>query len=104
MDYFWFQISRNSSPTVESPIEPLAELLGENGDINATDSCGRTILHNLAADGNATLLELAIETCPTVILMQIIPRKYNVSRNVCSFDVVYYRLSWKRLIATGRQL
>ncbi|XP_058805828.1 ankyrin repeat domain-containing protein 50-like isoform X2 [Phymastichus coffea] len=58
------QISRNSSPTDESPIEPLAELLGENGDINQTDSCGRTVLHNLAADGNATLLELALEACP----------------------------------------
>lgn len=50
----------------ESPIEPLAELLGEGGDINQTDSCGRTVLHNLAADGNATLLALAIEACPTV--------------------------------------
>ena len=50
----------------ESPIEPLAELLGENGDINQTDSCGRTILHNLAADGNANLLALALEACPQV--------------------------------------
>ena len=47
-------------------MEPLAELLGENGDINATDSCGRTILHNLSADGNATLLALAIDACPQV--------------------------------------
>ncbi|KAJ8688175.1 hypothetical protein QAD02_023970 [Eretmocerus hayati] len=58
------QISRNSSPADELPIEPLVELLGENGDINLTDSCGRTVLHNLAADGNATLLELALEACP----------------------------------------
>ncbi|XP_014206836.1 ankyrin repeat domain-containing protein 50-like [Copidosoma floridanum] len=58
------QISRNSSPTDESPVEPLAELLGENGDINQTDSCGRTVLHNLAADGNASLLELALDACP----------------------------------------
>jgi hypothetical protein len=50
----------------ESPLEPLVELLGENGDINQTDSCGRTILHNLATDGNATLLELALEAYPEV--------------------------------------
>ncbi|XP_011499248.1 PREDICTED: ankyrin repeat domain-containing protein 50 [Ceratosolen solmsi marchali] len=57
-------ISRNSTPMDESPLEPLIELLGENGDINQTDSCGRTILHNLATDGNATLLELALEAYP----------------------------------------
>ncbi|XP_008215505.1 ankyrin repeat domain-containing protein 50 isoform X1 [Nasonia vitripennis] len=62
------QISRNSSPMNESPIEPLVELLGEGGDINQTDSCGRTVLHNLAADGNATLLALASEAYPTAKL------------------------------------
>lgn len=50
----------------ESPSEPLTELLGESGDINQADSCGRTVLHTLAADGNASLLELALATCPQV--------------------------------------
>lgn len=53
----------------ESPSEPLTELLGESGDINQTDSCGRTVLHTLAADGNASLLELALAACPHVSLL-----------------------------------
>lgn len=52
----------------DAPCEPLAELLGESGYINQADSCGRTVLHTLAADGNATLLELALATCPQVNL------------------------------------
>ncbi|XP_015438635.1 PREDICTED: ankyrin repeat domain-containing protein 50 [Dufourea novaeangliae] len=58
------QVSQDVSPIDESPSEPLTELLGESGDINQTDSCGRTVLHTLAADGNASLLELALATCP----------------------------------------
>ncbi|XP_076277761.1 uncharacterized protein LOC143207827 isoform X2 [Lasioglossum baleicum] len=58
------QVSQDVSPMDESPSEPLTELLGESGDINQTDSCGRTVLHTLAADGNASLLELALTTCP----------------------------------------
>lgn len=54
------------SPVDESPGEPLTELLGESGDINQADSCGRTVLHTLAADGNASLLELALAACPQV--------------------------------------
>lgn len=50
----------------ESPGEPLTELLGESGDINQADSCGRTVLHTLAADGNASLMELALAACPQV--------------------------------------
>ncbi|XP_076663580.1 uncharacterized protein LOC143366397 isoform X3 [Andrena cerasifolii] len=58
------QVSQDVSPMDESPSEPLTELLGESGDINQTDSCGRTVLHTLAADGNASLLELGLATCP----------------------------------------
>lgn len=50
----------------ESRGEPLTELLGESGDINQADSCGRTVLHTLAADGNASVLELALAACPQV--------------------------------------
>lgn len=60
------QVSQDVSPMDESPSEPLTELLGESGDINQADSCGRTVLHTLAADGNASLLELALATCPQV--------------------------------------
>lgn len=52
----------------ESLGEPLTELLGESGDINQADSSGRTVLHTLAADGNASLLELALAACPQVII------------------------------------
>ena len=55
----------------ESPSEPLTELLGESGDINQADSCGRTVLHTLAADGNASLLELALATCPQARIILI---------------------------------
>lgn len=58
------QVSQDVSPVDESRSGPLTELLGESGDINQTDSCGRTVLHTLAADGNAPLLELALATCP----------------------------------------
>ncbi|XP_018398416.1 PREDICTED: ankyrin repeat domain-containing protein 50-like isoform X4 [Cyphomyrmex costatus] len=58
------QVSQDVSPIDESPSEPLTELLGESGDINQTDSYGRTVLHTLAADGNASLLELALAACP----------------------------------------
>ncbi|XP_039315371.1 ankyrin repeat domain-containing protein 50 isoform X3 [Solenopsis invicta] len=58
------QVSQDVSPIEESASEPLTELLGESGDINQTDSCGRTVLHTLAADGNASLLELALAACP----------------------------------------
>ncbi|XP_071580854.1 uncharacterized protein [Temnothorax nylanderi] len=58
------QVSQDVSPIEESPSEPLTELLGESGDINQTDSYGRTVLHTLAADGNASLLELALAACP----------------------------------------
>ncbi|XP_011306875.1 ankyrin repeat domain-containing protein 50 isoform X2 [Fopius arisanus] len=58
------QVSQDVSPIDESPGEPLTELLGESGDINQADSCGRTVLHTLAADGNASLLELALAACP----------------------------------------
>ncbi|XP_043274128.1 ankyrin repeat domain-containing protein 50 isoform X4 [Venturia canescens] len=58
------QVSQDVSPMDESPGEPLTELLGESGDINQADSCGRTVLHTLAADGNASLLELALAACP----------------------------------------
>ncbi|XP_050486156.1 uncharacterized protein LOC117157092 isoform X5 [Bombus vancouverensis nearcticus] len=58
------QVSQDVSPMDESPSEPLTELLGESGDINQADSCGQTVLHTLAADGNASLLELALTTCP----------------------------------------
>lgn len=54
------QVSRDTSPVDKSPSEPLTELLGQSGDINQADSCGRTVLHTLAADGNATLLEMAL--------------------------------------------
>lgn len=60
------QVSQDVSPVDESPGEPLTELLGESGDINQADSCGRTVLHTLAADGNASLLELALAACPQV--------------------------------------
>ena len=46
----------------------LAELLGMLGmdrDINRADpSSGRTLLHALAAEGDARLLELALSSCP----------------------------------------
>ncbi|KAL6447352.1 hypothetical protein ACFW04_001525 [Cataglyphis niger] len=58
------QVSQDISPIDESPNEPLTELLGESGDINQADSYGRTVLHTLAADGNASLLELALAACP----------------------------------------
>ncbi|XP_072761084.1 uncharacterized protein [Anoplolepis gracilipes] len=58
------QVSQDVSPIDESPNEPLTELLGESGDINQTDSYGRTVLHTLATDGNASLLELALAACP----------------------------------------
>lgn len=58
------QVSQDVSPMDESPEEPLTELLGESGDINQADSCGRTVLHTLAADGNASLLEIALAACP----------------------------------------
>ncbi|EFN67711.1 Ankyrin repeat domain-containing protein 50 [Camponotus floridanus] len=58
------QVSQDISPIDESPNEPLTELLGESGDINQVDSYGRTVLHTLAADGNASLLELALAACP----------------------------------------
>ncbi|XP_050464471.1 ankyrin repeat domain-containing protein 50-like isoform X4 [Cataglyphis hispanica] len=58
------QVSQDVSPIDESPNEPLTELLGESGDINQADSYGRTVLHTLAADGNASLLELALAACP----------------------------------------
>ncbi|XP_051163181.1 ankyrin repeat domain-containing protein 50 [Leptopilina boulardi] len=58
------QASQDVSPMNESPGEPLTELLGESGDINQADSCGRTVLHTLAADGNASLMELALAACP----------------------------------------
>jgi len=60
------KVSQDVSPIDESPSEPLTELLGESGDINQTDSYGRTVLHTLAADGNASLLELALAACPQV--------------------------------------
>ncbi|PSN47818.1 Ankyrin repeat domain-containing protein 50 [Blattella germanica] len=59
------QISEECSPVVE-PVarDPLEELLGVvEGDINRPDIGGRTLLHSLAAEGNARLLELAIATC-----------------------------------------
>ncbi|XP_076754712.1 uncharacterized protein LOC143425637 isoform X3 [Xylocopa sonorina] len=65
------QVSQDVSPMDESPSEPLTELLGESGDINQADSCGRTVLHTLAADGNASLLELALATCPQAKLEAI---------------------------------
>ncbi|XP_025157073.1 ankyrin repeat domain-containing protein 50, partial [Harpegnathos saltator] len=58
------QVSHNVSPVDEFSSDPLIELLGENGDINQADSYGRTILHTLAADGNTSLLELALSTYP----------------------------------------
>lgn len=60
------KVSHDVSPIDESPSEPLTELLGESGDINQADSYGRTVLHTLAADGNASLLELALAACPQV--------------------------------------
>ncbi|XP_046742659.1 ankyrin repeat domain-containing protein 50 isoform X1 [Diprion similis] len=58
------QVSQDVSPMEEPLGEPLTELLGESGDINQADSSGRTVLHTLAADGNASLLELALAACP----------------------------------------
>lgn len=87
----------------ESPIEPLAELLGEGGDINQTDSCGRTVLHNLAADGNATLLALAIEACPTVRKLETLKFWQSLRVKItgkCSFR----RLNSRQQIATGKLL
>lgn len=67
--YFLFkQVSHDVSPVDELSSEPLLELLGENGDINQADSYGRTVLHTLAADGNASLLELALSTYSQVKL------------------------------------
>lgn len=60
------KVSQDVSPIEESLGEPLTELLGESGDINQADSSGRTVLHTLAADGNASLLELALAACPQV--------------------------------------
>lgn len=56
--------SQDASSMDESLGEPLTELLGEDGNINQADSSGRTVLHTLAADGNASLLELAFTACP----------------------------------------
>ncbi|GLH13787.1 Ankyrin repeat and KH domain-containing protein mask [Gryllus bimaculatus] len=44
---------------VAAPADPLAELLAECGDVNRADGSGRTLLHQLAAEGNARLLALA---------------------------------------------
>ncbi|XP_068086218.1 ankyrin repeat domain-containing protein 50 [Anabrus simplex] len=52
------QVSAESSPL----LDPLAELLGEGGDVNRADGSGRTLLHQLAAEGNVHLLELAVAT------------------------------------------
>lgn len=60
------QVSQDISPIEESSSEPLKELLGESGDVNQADSYGRTVLHTLAADGNASLLELVLSACPQV--------------------------------------
>ncbi|KAJ9584058.1 hypothetical protein L9F63_021595 [Diploptera punctata] len=59
------QVSEECSPVVEQLVrDPLAELLGVvDGDVNRPDGGGRTLLHSLAAEGNARLLELAITTC-----------------------------------------
>lgn len=66
MHFLFKQVSQEISPVDESSSEPLVELLGESGDINQVDSYGRTVLHTLAADGNASLLELALSACPQV--------------------------------------
>ncbi|XP_032676835.1 ankyrin repeat domain-containing protein 50 isoform X3 [Odontomachus brunneus] len=58
------QVLQDISPIDESSNKPLKELLGESGDINQADSYGRTVLHTLAADGNASLLELALSIYP----------------------------------------
>ncbi|XP_023290430.1 ankyrin repeat domain-containing protein 50 isoform X4 [Orussus abietinus] len=65
------QVSQDVSPMDESLGEPLTELLGESGDINQADSSGRTVLHTLAADGNSSLLELALTACPQAKLEAI---------------------------------
>ncbi|XP_032676834.1 ankyrin repeat domain-containing protein 50 isoform X2 [Odontomachus brunneus] len=61
------QVLQDISPIDESSNKPLKELLGESGDINQADSYGRTVLHTLAADGNASLLELALSIYPQVV-------------------------------------
>lgn len=65
----------------ESPGEPLTELLGESGDINQADSCGRTVLHTLAADGNASLMELALAACPQVKNQVFLNFDYGFQKN-----------------------
>jgi len=62
----------------------LTELLGESGDINQTDSYGRTVLHTLAADGNASLLELALAACPQVHII------FNNHGTIFTFDKIFF--------------
>jgi ankyrin repeat protein len=62
----------------------LTELLGESGDINQTDSYGRTVLHTLAADGNASLLELALAACPQVHII------FNNHSTISTFDKIFF--------------
>ncbi|XP_049838301.1 ankyrin repeat domain-containing protein 50-like isoform X7 [Schistocerca gregaria] len=53
-------VDGNASPLRPiSPVDPLLELLGADGDVNRADSGGRTLLHALAAEGDAALLALA---------------------------------------------
>lgn len=86
----------------ESPSEPLTELLGESGDINQADSCGRTVLHTLAADGNASLLELALATCPQVriILTRFLKHVFIcIDRHGCIFQT-----RWTKIIELPRKI
>lgn len=58
-----FQVSE-PSPASGALVELLG-MLGMDRDINRADpSSGRTLLHALAAEGDARLLELALSSCP----------------------------------------
>nr|CAD7202069.1 unnamed protein product [Timema douglasi] len=57
------QISEDCSPLRDILHDPLTALLGEDRDVNRVDNSGRTLLHTLAVEGNATLLELVLTSC-----------------------------------------
>ncbi|KAK3913362.1 Ankyrin repeat domain-containing protein 50 [Frankliniella fusca] len=53
------------SPAASGALAELLGMLGMDRDVNRADpSSGRTLLHALAAEGDARLLELALSSCP----------------------------------------
>ncbi|XP_044735383.1 ankyrin repeat domain-containing protein 50 isoform X2 [Chrysoperla carnea] len=56
------QVSHSTSQSEQSPVDPFYELISGNGiSLSQHDCTGKTLLHCLAAEGNAALLALALQ-------------------------------------------